>query len=161
MENKETPTALILSRQNIENLPLNDNPYDSALQTQKGAYVVIRPEGKPDVVLVASGSEVATLVEGKKLLKERDGLKVQVVSAPSEGLFRNQTAEYQESVLPACVPRFGLTAGLPVTLAGLVGENGRIWGMESFGFSAPYTVLDEKLGFNAENVYTQVKKMLG
>ncbi len=161
MENKETPTALILSRQNIENLPVNDNPYNSALQTEKGAYVVIKLEGKPDVVLVASGSEVATLVEGKKLLKERDGLKVQVVSAPSEGLFRNQTTEYQENVLPTGVPRFGLTAGLPVTLAGLVGENGKIWGMESFGFSAPYTVLDEKLGFNAENVYTQVKKMLG
>jgi transketolase len=100
------------------------------------------------------------LVEGAAMLAEKDGLKVQVVSAPSEGLFRNQPKDYQESVLPAGIPRFGLTAGLPVTLAGLVGENGNIWGLESFGFSAPYKVLDEKLGFNGKNVYNQVKKML-
>lgn len=161
LENTDTPTALILSRQNIENLPVNGNAYESAMQAEKGAYIVLKPAEKPDVVLVASGSEVATLVEGAKLLSERDGLKVQVVSAPSEGLFRNQTADYQKSVLPTGIPRFGLTAGLPVTLAGLVGENGKTYGLETFGFSAPYKVLDEKLGFNGENVYTQVKEMLG
>ncbi len=160
VENISTPTALILSRQNITDLPVNGHPYESALQTERGAYVVLNPEGKPDVVLVASGSEVSTLVDSARLLSERDNLKVQVVSAPSEGVFRNQTEEYQKSVLPAGIPRFGLTAGLPVTLAGLVGENGRIWGMETFGFSASYKVLDEKLGFNAENVYNQVKMML-
>ncbi len=159
LENTNTPTALILSRQNINNLPVNGNAYESALQSEKGAYIVQKPEGKPDIVLVASGSEVSTLVEGAKLLAEKDGLKVQVVSAPSEGVFRNQPKEYQESVLPVGIPRFGMTAGLPVTLAGLVGENGKIWGMESFGFSAPYKVLDEKLGFNGENVYNQVKEM--
>jgi transketolase len=161
LENTDTPTALILSRQNIENLPVNGNAYESAMQAEKGAYIVLKPAEKPDVVLVASGSEVATLVEGAKLLSERDGLKVQVVSAPSEGLFRNQPADYQKSVLPTGIPRFGLTAGLPVTLAGLVGENGKTFGLETFGFSAPYKVLDEKLGFNGENVYTQVKEMLG
>ncbi len=161
LENTSTPTALILSRQNITNLPVEGNRYQSALQAEKGAYIVLKPEGKPDVVLVASGSEVATLVEGAKLLKEKDGLKVQVVSAPSEGLFRNQPKEYQASVLPVGIPRFGMTAGLPVTLEGLVGENGKIWGLESFGYSAPYTVLDSKLGFNGENVYNQVKEMLG
>jgi transketolase len=160
MENTSTPTALILSRQNVENLPVNENAYKSALQSEKGAYIVLKPDEKPDVVLVASGSEVSTLVESAKLLAERDRLSVQVVSAPSEGLFRNQPEDYQESVLPAGIPRFGLTAGLPVTLAGLVGENGRVWGMETFGYSAPYKVLDEKLGFNGENVYTQVTKML-
>ncbi len=160
MENTATPTALILSRQNITNLPVSGDAYQSALQTKKGAYIVVKPEGTPDVVLVASGSEVSTLVEGAKLLSESDRLKVQVVTAPSEGLFRNQPDAYQQSVLPVGIPRFGLTAGLPVTLAGLVGENGKIWGMESFGYSAPYTVLDEKLGFNAENVYKQVSKML-
>lgn len=159
LENTNTPTALILSRQNINNLPVNGNAYESALQSEKGAYIVQKPEGTPDIVLVASGSEVSTLVEGAKLLAEKDGLKVQVVSAPSEGVFRNQPKEYQESVLPVGIPRFGMTAGLPVTLAGLVGENGKIWGMESFGFSAPYKVLDEKLGFNGENVYNQVKEM--
>jgi transketolase len=161
IENISTPTALILSRQNIPDLPVNGNPYKSALQAEKGAYIVMKPEGKPDVVLVASGSEVATLVAGAKLLAERDGLQVQIVSVPSEGLFRQQPAEYQETVLPKGLPRFGLTAGLPVTLAGLVGENGKTWGLESFGYSAPFKVLDEKLGFTGENVYNQVKDMLG
>ncbi len=160
LENKSTPTALILSRQNITNLPVEGNRYESALQAEKGAYIVSKPIEKPDIVLVASGSEVATLVEGAKLLKEKDNLKVQVVSVPSEGLFRSQSKEYQESVLPVGIPRYGMTAGLPVTLEGLVGENGKIWGLESFGFSAPYTVLDNKLGFNGENVYKQVKEML-
>jgi len=161
MENIDTPTALVLSRQNIENLPVNGNAYESALRAEKGAYIVLKPAERPDVVLVASGSEVSTLVEGAKLLTERDGLKVQVVSAPSEGLFRSQSAEYQESVLPTGIPHFGLTAGLPVNLAGLVGENGKTFGLETFGFSAPYKVLDEKLGFNGENVYKQVKEMIG
>ena len=158
--NNSTPTALILSRQNITNLPVDGDAYQSALQSEKGAYVVIKPDAKPDVVLVASGSEVSTLVEGAKLLKENDGINAQVVSAPSEGLFRNQPEEYQAEILPAGIPRFGMTAGLSVTLAGLVGENGKIWGMDSFGYSAPYNVLDEKLGFNGQNVYTQVKQML-
>ncbi len=160
LENTSTPSALILSRQNIKNLPVEGDAYQSALQAEKGAYVVQSPAGEPDVVLLASGSEVSTLVDGAALLAERDGLKVQVVSVPSEGVFRNQSAEYQESVLPTGVPRFGMTAGLPVTLEGLVGANGQVWGLESFGFSAPYTVLDEKLGFNGENVYKQVKSML-
>lgn len=160
LENTSTPTALILSRQNIANLPVEGNRYQAALKAEKGAYIVQDCKGKPDVVLVASGSEVSTLVAGAQLLEEKDGLKIRIVSAPSEGLFRSQSDEYQESVLPAGIPRFGMTAGLPVTLAGLVGENGKIWGLESFGFSAPYTVLDNKLGFNGENVYKQVKKML-
>ncbi|MBN1985583.1 MAG: transketolase [Prolixibacteraceae bacterium] len=160
LENTSAPTALILSRQNINDLPVEGDAYTSALQAERGAYIVQKPAGTPDVVLVASGSEVSTLVDGAKLLLEKEGLKVQVVSAPSEGLFRNQPAEYQENVLPTGIPRFGMTAGLPVTLAGLVGENGKIWGLESFGYSAPYKVLDEKLGFNGENVYNQVKEML-
>ena len=111
------------------------------------------------MVLVASGSEVSTLVAGAELLR-KDGVKVRIVSAPSEGLFRNQPKEYQEAVLPSNAKIFGLTAGLPVTLQGLVGNQGKVWGLESFGFSAPYKVLDEKLGFTAENVYNQVKAML-
>ena len=95
---------------------------------------------------------------GAKLLRE-DGMKVRVVSCPSEGLFRSQSKEYQESVLPTGAKIFGLTAGLPVNLLGLVGCNGKVFGLESFGFSAPYKVLDEKLGFTAENVYNQVKTM--
>ncbi len=157
MENMETPTALIFSRQNIAELP-EGNDYE---MVRKGAYVVAQSDEPYDVILLASGSEVSTLEAGKQLL-EKDGVRCRVVSAPSEGLFRRQSKEYQESVLPSGSKIFGMTAGLPVTLEGLVGigPNSRIFGMKSFGFSAPYKVLDEKLGFTAENVYNQVKDFL-
>ena len=155
MENMSTPTALIFSRQNITNLPAG-NDYS---QAAKGAYIVAGSDENPDVILVASGSEVATLVAGAELLR-KDGVKLRIVSVPSEGLFRSQAPGYQESVIPANAKVFGLTAGLPVTLEGLVGAHGKVWGLESFGFSAPYKVLDEKLGFTAENVYKQVKAMI-
>ena len=154
MENVDSPTGLILSRQNIEMLPEGTD----YTQAEKGAYIVGGSEENPDVILVASGSEVSTLAAGAKLLRA-DGIKVRIVSAPSEGLFRAQSKEYQESVLPTGAKIFGLTAGLPVNLQGLVGCNGKVFGLESFGFSAPYKVLDEKLGFTAENVYNQVKAM--
>lgn len=159
LENTSTPTAFILSRQNIKDLPAKTSRYEEAKQAAKGAYTVEECEN-PAVILVASGSEVASLVEGAVLLRERDGLGVRVVSAPSEGLFRDQDKAYQESVLPHNVPKFGLTAGLPITLRGLVGDAGAIWGLSSFGFSAPYEVLDKQLGFTAENIYNQVKALL-
>lgn len=155
MENMNTPTALIFSRQNVDNLPEGTN-YDMA---RKGAYVVAGSDEQYDVILLASGSEVATLVAGASLLRA-DGVKVRIVSVPSEGLFRRQTKEYQEEVLPTGSKIFGLTAGLPVTLEGLVGCNGEVFGLNSFGYSAPFTVLNEKLGFTAENVYNCVKTML-
>jgi len=158
LENITTPTGLIFSRQNIADLPAVSNRKAEAEQAQKGGYVV-ECDGNQDVILVASGSEVSTLNEGAALLRA-DGVKIRLVSVPSEGLFRNQSAEYQESVLPKNAKIFGLTAGLPVNLLGLVGDNGKIWGLESFGFSAPYKVLDEKLGFTGQNVYNQVKGML-
>lgn len=155
MENMETPTALILSRQNVDNLAEGTN-YELA---RKGAYVVGNSDENFDVILLASGSEVSTLEAGAVLLR-KDGVKVRIVSVPSEGLFRRQSAEYQEQVLPKGSKIFGLTAGLPVTLEGLVGSNGKVFGLESFGYSAPFTVLNEKLGFTAENVYNQVKALL-
>lgn len=155
MENMNTPTALIFSRQNVDNLPEGTN-YD---MVRKGAYVVAGSDEQYDVILLASGSEVATLVSGASLLRA-DGVKVRIVSVPSEGLFRRQTKEYQEEVLPTGSKIFGLTAGLPVTLEGLVGSNGEVFGLNSFGYSAPFTVLNEKLGFTAENVYNCVKTML-
>ncbi|MBQ6964450.1 MAG: transketolase [Bacteroidaceae bacterium] len=155
MDNMATPSALILSRQNINNLPAG-NDY---CQAAKGGYIVAGSDENPDVILVATGSEVSTLVAGAELLR-KDGKKVRIVSVPSEGLFRQQPKEYQQSVLPQGVKKFGLTAGLPVNLLGLVPEaEGSIWGLESFGFSAPYKVLDEKLGYTAENVYAQVNKL--
>ena len=155
MENMETPTALIFSRQNIAKLPAG-NDYE---QARKGAYVVEGSDDNFDVILLADGSEVSTLVAGAELLR-KDGIKIRIVSVPSEGLFRNQSKEYQESILPAGSKIFGMTAGLPVTLESLVGANGKVFGMPSFGFSAPYKVLDEKLGYTAENVYKQVKEFL-
>ena len=158
IENTHTPTGLILSRQNINDLPAATSRKEEAKQAEKGAYIV-SCDGNPDVILVASGSEVSTLNEGAALLRA-EGIKVRLVSAPSEGLFRSQPAAYQESVLPKGAKIFGLTAGLPVNLEGLVGSNGKVFGLSSFGFSAPYKVLDEKLGFTGLNVYNQVKEML-
>jgi transketolase len=158
IENAKTPTGLIFSRQNIKDLPAKTSRYQEALQTEKGAYIV-EDDLNYDAILLASGSEVSTLVEGAELLR-KEGIKLRIVSVPSEGLFRKQSIEYQESVLPKGKKKFGLTAGLPVTLEGLVGADGIVWGMNSFGFSAPYKVLDEKLGYTAQNVYEQVKKLL-
>lgn len=155
MENTTTPTGLIFSRQDITKLP-EGTDYN---QAAKGAYIVAGADAHPDVILIASGSEVSTLVAGAELL-HKDGIKTRIVSVPSEGLFRTQTKEYQESIIPAGANVFGLTAGLPVNLEGLAGANGKVFGLESFGFSAPYKVLDEKLGFTADNVYKQVKAML-
>ncbi len=156
LENRKTPTALILSRQNIKDLPSSGNArYEDAQQARNGAYIVQDCQGRPDVILVASGSEVSTLVEGASLLRKND-LKVRIISAPSEGLLRCQPEGYRRSIIPEDVPVFGLTAGLPVTLQGLAGPRGRIWGVSTFGYSAPYKVLDEKFGFTAENVYRQV-----
>ncbi len=156
MENTATPSALILSRQNITDLPAGTD----YTQADKGAYITAGSDANPDVILVASGSEVSTLVAGAELLR-KDGVKCSIVSVPSEGLFRTQPKEYQDAVLPVGVKKFGLTAGLPVTLEGLVPRSeGTVWGLKSFGFSAPYKVLDEKLGYTAENVYNQVKSLL-
>ncbi|MEG1728829.1 MAG: transketolase [Bacteroidaceae bacterium] len=154
MENKNTPTALILSRQKVKDLP-EGTPYEKAT---KGAYAVIETKNS-DITLVASGSEVATLVAATALLKEK-GIKARVISCPSEGLFRSQTAAYQESVLPANAKVFGLTAGLPITLEGIVGKNGMVFGLDHFGYSAPFTVLDEKFGFTAENICNEVVNFL-
>ena len=157
LENSSSPTGLILSRQNIKDLPAKESRYEEAIQATKGAYIV-EEDDNYDIILLASGSEVATLVDGAELLRN-EGVKVRIVSGPTEGLFRSQPNEYQELVLPKGKKKFGLTAGLPVTLEGLVAGDGSIWGMNSFGFSAPATVLDEKLGYTGQNVYDQVMKI--
>ncbi len=163
MENTHTPTALILSRQNIKDLPAKKNStrYQDALQAEKGACIIQDCEGSPDVVLVANGSEVSTLMDAASLLLSENNLKVRVVSVISEGLFRQQEDEYQKNIIPDNLPLFGLTAGLPVTLAGLVGTRGKVWGLDHFGYSAPAKVLDEKFGFTPRNVYEKVLAYLG
>jgi transketolase len=163
LESAHGPSGLILSRQDVPSLPAKPGStrYQDAQEARKGAYVVQEAEGgQPQLILVGNGSEVATLIEGAALLRERKKLKVRVVSAPSEGLFRNQPLHYQWEVLPPDLPTLGLTAGLPVTLQGLAGPLGKVIGMEHFGYSAPYKVLDEKLGYTAENVYRQALEYL-
>ena len=163
LENQHGPSGLILSRQNIPSLPVRKGatPYESAQQARKGAYIVQEAKGgQPDIILVGNGSEVATLLDGAELLREKKKLKVRVVSAPSEGLFRNQPMDYQWDILPPDVPTLGLTAGLPVTLQGLVGPLGKSVGLDHFGYSAPYTVLDEKLGYTGKNVYKKAVEYL-
>ncbi len=158
--NNERPTALILSRQNITDLPAKSGDRRlEAEQLTRGAYILADCDGEPDVVMLASGSEVSTLVNGARLLAD-DGIRSRIVSVPSEGLFRDQDKEYQEEILPDGIFRFGLTSGLPVTLDGLVGSDGYIHGLNHFGYSAPYKVLDEKFGFNGTSVYEKIKKLL-
>ncbi len=161
LENFDTPTALILSRQNINNIPtVGGNRYEDALQAEKGGYIAKAAAGDPDIVLVGNGSEVATLLDGAKLLEEKSGLKVQISTFPSIGLFFNQDAAYRNAVIPEGKPVFGLTAGLPSTLLRLVGSKGLSIGMNEFGHSAPYKVLDEKLGYTGENVFNKVTEYL-
>ena len=156
---EKRPVALILSRQNVNTLPaLSCSRRDEAKQAMKGAYVVM-DSAKAQVVMIASGSEVSTLIEGAEML-QKDGIAVRVVSVPSEGLFRDQPKSYQQSILLKDVPRYGLTSGLSMTLRGLVGEGGKIHGLDHFGYSAPYKVPDEKFGYNGQAVYEEVKAML-
>jgi transketolase len=160
LENINTPTALLLTRQNVPTLPAfaGSTRLADAANAAKGAYI-IKDAVNPDVILIANGSEVSTQMDGAQKL-EATGLKVRVVSAPSEGLFRQQSAEYQQKVIPEGIPVFGLTAGLPVNLMGLAGSKGRVFGLDHFGYSAPYKVLDEKFGFTAENVVKEVLEQL-
>mgnify|MGYP006289339139 CR=1 FL=1 len=162
LENTQTPTAILLSRQNIPDLPAKPKStrYADALESNKGAYIVQEADGKPDIILLANGSEVSTMAAGAEKLRSEKGLKVQIVSAPSEGLFRKQSVDYQKSIIPDNVPVLGLSAGLPVTLQGLVGPKGKVIGLSHFGYSAPYTVLDEKFGFTGKNVFEQALRYL-
>ncbi len=160
MENTTSPTALILSRQDVSDLhSVIGNRYEEAESMVQGGYVV-KDAPHPKVILVGNGSEVSLLCEVSELLEE-DGIASRVVSVPSIGLFNMQDEEYRQSVIPQGVPVFGLTAGLPSTLRSVVGCNGKIYGLDHFGASAPYKVLDEKFGFTADNILAQVKAMLG
>ncbi|MBQ5704822.1 MAG: transketolase, partial [Alistipes sp.] len=156
---EQRPVALIFSRQNIKSIPpMGASRKQEAQQAVKGAYIVM-DSAKAQVVMLASGSEVSTLVEGAELL-QKDGIAVRVVSVPSEGLFRDQPKSYQDSVLPKNIVRYGMTSGLSINLRGLVGEDGKIHGCDHFGYSAPFKVLDEKFGYNGQTVYEEVKALL-
>ncbi|WP_445738367.1 transketolase-like TK C-terminal-containing protein [Mariniflexile sp.] len=160
MIKKNTPTGLILSRQNIKDIPaMGASRYKEALAAEKGGYLVKKVDN-PDVVLIANGSEVSTLIAAAEILESENGLKVNIASVISEGVFRLQSKEYQNSIIPKNKPLFGLTAGLPVNLEGLVGDKGKVFGLDHFGYSAPANVLDEKFGFTGEKVSKQVLEYL-
>jgi len=162
VENKKSPTALILSRQNIKDIPAlhGGSRFEQAGQIYKGAYIVRDTTGKPDIILLANGSEVSTMFDSADLLEKEKRIHARVVSAPSEGLFRLQNKAYQLSVIPEDIPVFGLTAGLPVTLQGLAGCKGKVFGLDHFGFSAPAQVLDEEFGFTPEKVANLIIEFL-
>lgn len=160
LENTDTPSGLILSRQGIKDIPAQEKSrYKEALAAEKGGYLVKEVEN-PDVVLIANGSEVSTLIEAAEILESQEGLKVNIASIISEGLFRNQSKSYQDSIIPKNKPLYGLTAGLPVNLESLVGDNGKVFGVDHFGYSAPAKVLDEKFGFTGEQVSKNVMEYL-
>ena len=155
------PVGIVLTRQPVNDLPpTSGNRFADAVEgIAKGAYTVVEPEGKPDLILLANGSEVSLLVEGAKKLTAK-GLKVRVISAPSEGLFREQTDKYRESIVPFGAPVLGWTAGEPSTLRNLVGNLGEVYGMTRFGASAPFNVLDEKFGYTSDNVVVVAESYL-
>ena len=159
MNNRHSPSALVLTRQDVHDLPsASGDRYHDALQAQKGGYTVIANEN-PDIILVANGSEVSLLCDVSVALAA-EGIKANVVSMPSVGLFNTQDESYRDSVLPAGVAQFGLTAGLPLTIQMIKGFNGEVYGMERFGASAPYKVLDEKFGFTVSNILACIKNLL-
>ncbi len=161
LNTNDRPSGMILSRQNIKDIPaIGNNRLEESKGLNKGAYIVYQSSDDADIILLANGSEVATLIDATPTLEQKHKLRVRVVSVPSEGIFKAQDKHYQHSILPNDVPVFGLTAGLPVTLESLIKDNGRIFGMTHFGYSAPYPILDEKFGYTVENVVKQVIDLL-
>ncbi len=162
MDNTTSPTGLILSRQDLKDLPGSEGKsrIEIAQGAEKGGYIALAADGQPDIVLVANGSEVSLLVDVAVLLAA-DGIRAQVVSMPSIGLFNTQPEEYRRSVLLPEIPQFALTAGLPATFRAVDGFNGKIYGLERFGASAPFKVLDEKFGYTVDNIYNVVRQYLG
>ena len=158
MENKDTPTVLIFSRQNLEDLPAA-NRREAAKEAERGGYVVVKADN-PDVVLVANGSDVALLVHAAEELA-KDGLQAQVVSIPAIGRFLDQPADYRNSMIPEGVPEFGLTSGLPAVLWPVMRGKYEVVGMERFGASAPAKVLEEKFGYTTPAVTEKIRKFLG
>lgn len=158
LRNQAGPTALILSRQKIA--PVNDPATFNARQMDKGGYIVSDAQ-TPDLVLVASGSELPVALEAKPLL-EAKGHKVRVVSMPSPKLFLEQDAAYKDSVIPVSGAKLvAVDAGIPYLWYSIVGRDGLVLGMDCFGSSGPYTELAEKYGFTgpavAENVLAWLK----
>jgi transketolase len=156
IENKEKPTALVLTRQKTKNIGIDGR------KALKGGYV-IRESFKetPDVILIASGSEVGLVYDAYDVLKEQ-GISAQVVSMPSVDVFESQSDEYKESVIPKSVTkRIVVEASSDVSWYRYAGVEGRFIGMTQFGQSAPYSKLFEHYGFTVDNVVKTALEVLG
>ncbi|NLB56650.1 MAG: transketolase [Lentisphaerae bacterium] len=151
LENNDGPTAILLTRHDIP--VLDRNKFASASGLERGGYVIWDSStSEPDVIIIASGSEVMTSLKAAEQLVASNK-NVRVVSMPSWELFEEQSEEYKRSVLPeSCPRRLAVEAGIPMGWEKYVGDNGRILGLNEFGASAPYKVLAEKYGFTPENV---------
>lgn len=154
IEKQDGPTALVFSRQNLPHQARNDEQLQSI---SRGAYILKDCEGLPSVIVLATGSEVSISLAAVESLQQ-EGVKARLVSIPSVDVFEAQDADYQEQVLPAAVrKRVAVEAGGVDYWHKLVGLDGKIIGMRSFGESAPGAVLMEHFGFTAQNVVDTVK----
>ncbi|ELJ8802059.1 transketolase, partial [Vibrio parahaemolyticus] len=157
IERKDAPTALIFSRQNLAQQPRSA---EQVADIAKGGYILKDSEGKPELILIATGSEVELAVKAAEQLTA-EGKKVRVVSMPSTDAFDKQDADYREAVLPSDVTaRIAIEAGIADFWYKYVGFDGRIIGMTTFGESAPADQLFEMFGFTVENVVNTAKELL-
>ncbi|MBV3129104.1 transketolase [Erysipelatoclostridium ramosum] len=151
MTSKTTPTALVLSRQNLPQIK------GSSREALKGGYVIDECEGTPEIIIIASGSEVTLAVEAKKRIR---GKAIRVVSMPSMDIFKQQSREYRESILPPGIEkRIAIEAGSRMSWGEFVGLKGKYITMDSFGASAPANELFKRYGFTVDNVVKMINKL--
>ena len=151
MTSKTTPTALVLSRQNLPQIK------GSSREALKGGYVIDECEGTPEIIIIASGSEVTLAVEAKKRIR---GKAIRVVSMPSMDIFKQQSREYRESILPPGIEkRIAIEAGSRMSWGEFVGLKGKYITMDSFGASAPADELFKRYGFTVDNVVKMINKL--
>ena len=160
IENRSCPVALVLSRQNVPTL--DHSQYAAADGLRRGAYVLAEaPAGKPDIVLIGTGSELSLVVAARERLAQQN-VHARVVSMPSWELFDQQPKDYCETILPQSVPaRLAVEAALPMGWHRYVGDHGDVIGVERFGASAPGNVVMEKLGFTIDHVVQRATALLG
>ena len=157
IERRDGPTSLILTRQG---LPFQERSSDQIANIARGGYVLQESDGTPDIILLATGSEVPLAVEAAAVLSD-DGIKARVVSMPCTDIFDAQDADYREAVLPAAVTaRVIIEAGVTETWWRHAGPQGRVIGLDCYGASAPADVLFEHFGFSTDNVVAVAKEVL-
>ncbi|WP_087624631.1 transketolase [Aeromicrobium sp. PE09-221] len=160
MERHHRPAGLVLSRQNVPTFPRGVDGYGEAALTAKGAYILLDTEGTPDVVLVATGSEVQIAVAAREQLAA-EGIAARVVSMPCREWFEEQSSEYRDSVIPPSVrARVSIEAGVALGWRDVVGDAGRIVSLEHFGASAPFGTLYEKFGLTGEAAAAAAKESI-